>query len=128
VQNNLDKLFQPEINELMFETSRTNLPMMAIAEKPGFVEFHLPQDNTWGDPASDWIRFLWIKPLRCIQPLQNGRPVRPRGRLERAARRFRRRNDMDPPGVIREKNGKRRLSSEIHASSLVYDKGSRSTR
>ena len=62
VQNNLDKIFQPEINELVVETSRTNLPMMAIAEKLGFVEFHLPQDSTWGDPPSDWIRFLWIRP------------------------------------------------------------------
>ncbi len=62
VQTNLDRMFQPEINELTFETSRKNLPMMAIAKKLGFFEFQLPQNSTWGDPPSDWIRFHWIKP------------------------------------------------------------------
>jgi RimJ/RimL family protein N-acetyltransferase len=62
VQENLEKLFQPGINELVFETSRNNTPMMNIAHRLGFIEVPLPQDETWGMPPKDRARFLWVKP------------------------------------------------------------------
>ncbi|MEX2717903.1 MAG: GNAT family N-acetyltransferase [Candidatus Sigynarchaeota archaeon] len=62
VQENLDKMFQPRITELVFDTTRDNMPMMAIARKLGFKEEALPKNNAWGDLPSDRVRFLWTKP------------------------------------------------------------------
>ncbi len=61
VQENLDKIFQPTITELIFETTRNNVPMMAIGHKLGFKEDVLPDKKAWGDSASNWVHYLWTK-------------------------------------------------------------------
>jgi hypothetical protein len=61
VQDNIDTLFGSEIHELMFETSKTNMAMIRIAHRLGFLEDNVPQGNKWGELAEDRIRFLWIQ-------------------------------------------------------------------
>ncbi|MEX2680366.1 MAG: hypothetical protein Q6373_002105 [Candidatus Sigynarchaeota archaeon] len=62
VQDNLDKMFQPTITELGFDTTRNNVPMIAIARKLGFKEVDVPKSDAWGTLPPDLVRFLWTKP------------------------------------------------------------------
>ncbi|MEX2681605.1 MAG: GNAT family N-acetyltransferase [Candidatus Sigynarchaeota archaeon] len=67
VQDNLDKMFQPTITELFFETTRDNLPMLAIGRKLGFKEDFLPDSREWGDVPANRVRLLWKKNVNSIQ-------------------------------------------------------------
>ncbi len=61
VQDNLDKMFQPTITEILFETTRDNSTILAIGRKLGFKEDILSSSSEWGDAPANRARLLWKK-------------------------------------------------------------------